>query len=54
MSLYRSMETKSITNKQVSSENNGIKTFPIIVLVLLILTFVGLQAYYMISSVMNP
>lgn len=48
------METKSITNRQVPNESHGIKTFPIIILVLLILTFVGLQAYYMISSIANP
>lgn len=47
------METKSITNKSVA-ESNGVKTLPVIVLVLLILAFVGLQAYYLISSVMNP
>lgn len=43
-----------MSNKEVSPESNGIKTFPIIVLVLLILTFVGLQAYYLISSIANP
>lgn len=48
------MDTKSITNNNVSAESNGVKTFPVIVLVLLILAFVGLQAYYMISSIMNP
>ncbi|HEY1113601.1 MAG TPA: hypothetical protein VGE66_08560 [Chitinophagaceae bacterium] len=48
------METNTITNKNVSVETNKVKTFPVIVLVLLILAFVGLQAYYMISSIMNP
>lgn len=48
------MESNTISNKQVSAESNKVRTFPIIVLVLLILTFVGLQAYYLISSLMNP
>lgn len=48
------METNTITNKQVSGERNQIRTLPVIILVLLILTFIGLQAYYMISSIMAP
>lgn len=51
---YKSMETNTITNKEVPSENNGVKTLPVIVLVMLILAFIGLQAYYMISSIMTP
>lgn len=48
------METNTITNKNVSVETNKVKTLPVVVLVLLILAFIGLQAYYMISSIMNP
>lgn len=48
------METNTITKKEVTRENNQVNTVPVVILVMLILAFVGLQAYYMISSIMNP
>lgn len=51
---YKGMETNTITKKEVTPENNQVHTIPVVILVVLILAFVGLQAYYMISSLMNP
>lgn len=51
---YRGMETKSMTHEQNSPETNHVKTLPVVVLVMLILAFIGLQAYYVISTIMTP
>lgn len=48
------METKSITPEQKNPDSNRVSTFPVIILVMLILAFIGLQAYYMISSILTP
>jgi len=52
--IYKNMKSNTISRKETSTEQNKVMMLPVIILVLLIITFIGLQAYYMFSTAMQP
>ena len=51
---YRSMETINYRQKETSETGSGKSLIPVIVLIVLILTFISTQLYFMISTLMEP
>ena len=52
--VYKGMKSNTISRKEVSKEQNKVMMLPVIILLILIITFIGLQAYYMLSTAMQP
>ena len=51
---HRGMESNTFSPKEARNEKNKVMLLPVIILLLLIITFIGLQAYYMFSAIAQP